>query len=325
MGQQTNVDAYQAYLKGRYHYFKMNPEDGARAKTYVEEAIALDPNYAPAHVLLARCYTGMASSQMTPGLEFIALAKSAAHRALELNEIDPGAHAVLSGMAGQYEYNWKEALRECQIALTCGPISSEDRALCALSPLFFRRRFDEAMAVVQPAIAADPLAPLPRLALAIALHATGSNERAIEEARRVLELREDLWLPFAVLGTIYTTQGRTQEAIAMFEKAVQLFPWNAPFIGLLAGLYARAGDRARAQSVLAPLDASGREIFRALGYAPFYILCSDWDRAADAFEKGMEARHPFTAQLAAAPFFEEFRKTPRGRAMLVKMNLADIV
>src|SRR5262249_2757114 len=42
MGQQTNIEAYQAYLKGRFHVLKFNPDDLARAQKYTEEAIALD-------------------------------------------------------------------------------------------------------------------------------------------------------------------------------------------------------------------------------------------------------------------------------------------
>jgi tetratricopeptide (TPR) repeat protein len=323
MGQQTNVEAYQAYLKARYHYFKLNPEDGAKAKACVDEAIALDPNYAPAQALLARCYSNLAATNMTPGLEMAALAKAAALKALELNEIDPGTHATLASLAGYYDYDWKEALRQCQTALTCGPISPEDRAGCALL-LSNRRRFEDALAVVQPAVAADPLSPLPRMALALTLLCTGAYDRSIEEANRLIELRDDFWPGYALLGQSCLCQGKTQDAIAAFEKGVQVAPWNIPFLGYLAGCYVRAGDQAHAQSTLAPLDASGRELFRALGYLPYYILCSDWEAAADAFEKGMEARHPITAGLAANPFFEEFRQTPRGRALLAKMHLDDI-
>jgi tetratricopeptide (TPR) repeat protein len=160
--------------------------------------------------------------------------------------------------------------------------------------------------------------------LASALHFQGFHDRALSEVRRVLEFQQDLWVPYAVLGAIYSVQGKTAEAIATHEKGVQVAPWNAPAIGMLSGMHARAGDYAAAEKALAPAQASPQPLFRALAYGVFYALGSEFERAADEFEKAVEARHPFMNQFAVSPVFADFLKHPRGRALLAKMNLADV-
>ena len=51
-----NVEAYNLYLKARYHFYKFTPEGMAKSKEYYEQAIALDPNYALAWYGLAAFY-----------------------------------------------------------------------------------------------------------------------------------------------------------------------------------------------------------------------------------------------------------------------------
>ncbi len=324
VGQPTNIDAYHAYLKSRYYFFKLNPEDLARSKAYADEAIALDPNYAPAHLALARYFGGVAGMGLKSSREMAALAKAAALKAVELNETESGAHVLLGQIAGSFEYDWKEALRRCGLALACEPVTPEDRAACGQFILIPLGRLDEAAAVVQKALTADPLSPLPHITLATVHMCRGSYDHAIEEVRRVLEIQEDFWVPHNLLGAIYTMKGMTREAITAFERAVQIAPWNGVLVGLLAGSYAKAGDRARGEALLARLDAPELAPSRSICYGMFHVLCSEFEPAADYFEQAVEARHPVAFILSFSPLFKTFRETPRGRALLQKMNLADV-
>jgi ABC-type Na+ efflux pump permease subunit len=79
-------------------------------------------------------------------------------------------------------------------------------------------------------------------------------------------------------------------------------------IGLLAANYVQAGDRARAQSLLAPLAIEGRTGARSMAFATFHAVCSEFE----------------LVEVSVWPFYAAFRKSPRGRAVLQKMNLADV-
>jgi TolB-like protein len=320
--QTVNVEAYHAYLKGRYHFLKLTPESVARGRACFDEAIALDPNYAPAHARLAHSLHATAYFGWKSPREVMPLAKAAALKALDLDEGEPDAQFVLAAVAGQFEYNWQEALRRCQLALACPAVPPDVGALCATFILLPLGRVDEAITVIQRSSIMDPLSPYPQQQLAAALAARGSDAQAIESLQRLLELHETFWAGYFFLGCIYTGRAMTQEAIASLEKCLQLMPSYPGTIGLLAGNYAQAGDRARAERLLAQLTTEGRTGARA--FATFHAVCSEFESAADYFEQAIEERDLTVIELGMWPFFAAFRKSPRGRAVLQKMNLADV-
>jgi tetratricopeptide (TPR) repeat protein len=153
------------------------------------------------------------------------------------------------------------------------------------------------------------------LALAYALAADGHSERAISELIRVTELHEDLFVGYMLLGMNYTHLGRTGDAIAALEKAVQRGPWHQPCKALLAWNYLQAGDRAKCEDLLSRLPAENR------GDWVFHILSGDFDRAATALERMIGIRAPGAILVNCAPIFEKFCQSPQGHAVLRKMNL----
>ena len=314
-GHAPNVEAYQAYLRGRHHLYPGSPEAIDRAKACFEEAIALDPHYAQAHAGLAECYVHIAMEQSSKSArELMPLAKAAALKAVELDGTKPEGHIWLARVAAQYDYDWTEALRQYRLALACGGVAPRERASSVIFILTPLGRLDEAIASAQEAVTADPLAAMPRAALAFALQAGGSHQSAIAELRRLIELHENYWLAYLYLGLNYTTLDMTSEAIAALEKAFQLAPWHGAAIAFLAWNYIRFGDRARAEDLLARTPAgSARD-------SVFYLLSSDFERSAAEFEKEIEARRPNAILLKCVPIFRSFCETPRGRALLQKMN-----
>jgi tetratricopeptide (TPR) repeat protein len=250
--------------------------------------------------------------------------KAAALRAVELHEKDPEAHAMLGVVAGAFDYDWWEALRQCRLALACEPASPTARQLCAQFILIPLRRFDEAIAILEPLLTVDPLSLLPRKTLADALFMGGSDrERAIEELRRLLELDDGFWLAHFALGNIYSARGMMQQAIAAYEKGLEIAPFP-PMIGRLASLYARGGDRARAEQVLGRLAAPKQANGRAKGYMFYHLDRSEFDQAAEYLHELIEAREPDVIWLGCNPSFGGFQEFPRFRALLQRMNLADV-
>ena len=52
----TQFAAYEAVLQGRYHFYRFDPSDQAKALEHFERAIAIDPQYAAAHIGIALNY-----------------------------------------------------------------------------------------------------------------------------------------------------------------------------------------------------------------------------------------------------------------------------
>ncbi|HEV2884302.1 MAG TPA: protein kinase, partial [Pyrinomonadaceae bacterium] len=91
----ANVEAYQLYLKGRYHVFKITPPEVQKGISFFQQAIAIDPAYALAYVGLAQAYRTLSLSFDMPATEGTLKAKAAAQRAVELDDTLSEAHAVL--------------------------------------------------------------------------------------------------------------------------------------------------------------------------------------------------------------------------------------
>ncbi|HYX71941.1 MAG TPA: TIR domain-containing protein, partial [Nitrososphaera sp.] len=90
-----NVEAYQLYLKGRYHAAKLKPQELLTGISYFQQAIAIDPNYALAYVGLAEAYRGFATGGEMPATEYAPQAKAAAQKAIEIDDALADAHAIL--------------------------------------------------------------------------------------------------------------------------------------------------------------------------------------------------------------------------------------
>lgn len=316
-----NMLAWNAFRKGCHHFDRLGPRDIERAEAYFKEAIQFDGDYTPAYVQLASCYHSNAVLYLKPARDVMPQAKAAALRAVKLDEREPGAQAALAAIAGPFDYDWREARRRCKLALAGESIATWSRFVCAYLVLIPLLRFDEAIAVLSSALAADPLSFLARLALASAYSALGSFDLAVEELNKLLEFQKDYWPAHWCLGLIYWRKEMPSKAVAAWTKCFELVPWYPPLIGCLAAAHARAGDRRVAENLLSALDAPELAHVGSVGYGWFHVLRSEFDAAADHFERVIEARDPNAVWFSSEPVFEEFRASVRGRTLLKRMNL----
>ncbi len=128
----ANIEAFQCYLKGLYWYQRYTPESLTKAKESFERALGHDPGYAPAHAGLAVFNYGLGTLGIKRMIEMTPLAKSAAEKALAIDETLSEAHSVLGLLAGSVEYDWKVAERHFQAALAVDPVPPLARVRYAL-------------------------------------------------------------------------------------------------------------------------------------------------------------------------------------------------
>jgi len=319
-----NLEAYHALLKARHAALLLTPETAQLGLAYADEAIALDSGYALAHSVRAQYLFGLAQIGRKPARETLPLARAAALRALELDDTLPEAHAVLAIIAAVIDYNWKEALHHYRISRIEDPNLATACAVIILLPL---GHVHEAIDLLEKAIARDPLfSSFPQTNLALTVAASGDYEGARKQLLRMLELHEKDFLGHLGLGMLYALQGMTRDAIATLEKGVKLAPWFPPLWGLLAANYQLAGNRIKAEALLMlPRMASvtGHPVVD-MARGIYHIAVGDLERAADLFGRAVEARHYAVLFVAWDPFYRDFRQTPRGSALLAKMNLVGI-
>ena len=116
-----NVEAYQLYLTGRYHWNKLTPPEITKSIEFFKKAIELDPTYALAYFGLADAYRSLAPTSEVPSKDTLPQAQAAATKALELDETLAEPHATLAFIHTWYDWDWSAAEREAKRAIELNP------------------------------------------------------------------------------------------------------------------------------------------------------------------------------------------------------------
>jgi serine/threonine-protein kinase len=318
----VNPAAYDAYLKGIY----LNKGTGAglstvqqqrKAKEYFEQAIQLDPNYAPAYAGLADYY--WSSLDLRP-VESMPKAKDNALKALELDNDLAQAHTELAAIHFYADWDWDGADKEFRHALALNPGDAEAHRYYSFF-LAAMGRADEAVAESQKALDLDPLSISTQVNAGFALYFTHQYDKAIDQCRRALELDPTSAGAYDCLGSSYLASGQYEQAIAAFQKAVSLSNNDAPRLVGLARAYAMADRRAEAQKI--------REQLRVLGtrqYVPTYYFAQidaalgKNDEALAALEKAYTERDVYMPWVNVDIAFDTLRADERFRALLQRIG-----
>jgi serine/threonine-protein kinase len=285
------LPAYEAYLKALYYMQKPTPHSMARAEECFEEAILLDPEFALAHSAFGNHFALLAIYGLLPAHEAMPRARIEARKALDIEPSLPEANALLGLVAALYDYDWSEAERHFKLAMASESVSAQVRHYYGFHYLFTIGRYEEAVEQQKRARKEDPLNLRDRASLAPALRAVGRGGEALIELHSILQLDENFWLTYFLMGIIHASQGNIADAAAYAEKAYSLAPWMTVNIGLLAAVLKRTGDVDRSAELLQKL-LPGDTYGAPLGLAHFYLYCEDVDQAIYWAEKAIEQRQP---------------------------------
>jgi Flp pilus assembly protein TadD len=316
-----NVEAYQLYLRGRYHWNKRTAEGLRQAVDYFQQAIDRDPNYALAYSGLADCYSNLQGYAGAPAREMRPRARAAALRALEIDDSLAEAHASL-GLIHYQSWQWAEAERELERAIELNPNYPSAHQWYSLL-LEVLGRFDEALSEGRRSQELDPLSPIINTNLARFYLVRGDPDAAISECRKVIEITPSFPQSHVILALAYQRQGRHEESIAELRQGVELSGrGHLPLCALGYG-YAVAGRRSEALAILKELEeryASGEVMGGMIAW--IYAGLGDRDRAFAALERELQDRGgTVTSAILIYPYFDTLRSDPRYAALLRQMGL----
>ena len=285
-GRGPSLPAYDAFLQGRHYLYRLTPESLSQSRRCFERAIALDPTLAMAHLGLSEYFftIGNISGQS----ESLPRARDSARRALELEPSTPQAHALLGMIASTYDFNWQEVDREFRLALAVEPVPPFVRDVYGAFYLLQVGRVEEGGAQIERALRDDPLNLMFRTQYGIFLLAAEQDEHAAALFLQVIESDPTYPLSCVWLSVTYALRGQLAEARHYAERAHALV--SSPlFLGTLAGIARRQGDRARSDDLIRLLherDQPGSSI----GLALYHLMCLEFDLALHRFEEAIARR-----------------------------------
>jgi adenylate cyclase len=315
----VNPEAYEAYLKGRFHWYKLSREHLDTALKYFQVSLERDPRDPLAYVGIAGVWCSRGDCGLVPPHEAFPKAQAAALKAIELDDSLSEAHISL-GNFRCYEWDWNGAVKEYQRAIELTPNSADahffysdlllslqrpdewkvhvERAL-ELDPLnfffqcfygwhlFYLCRYDEAIVELHKALKTEPNLPAAHLRLWGALYGKGVYEEAAAEAKTFFEVLGDKEVVQALqrgyIDTGYSGAMRlAAETLSERSDLTYVQPTQ------IARLYAHAGDKGHAL---------------------------EW------LEKAYEERLPAMVHLGVDPDWSSLRGEPRFQDLMRRLNL----
>ena len=319
---QPKPSAYEAFLKARYYMGQLLPEALSRTRVLLDQAIALDPGFALARQQLSHYYLLQALWGGRPAHDTMPQARVSALEALACDPLLPEAHAILGVVAGLYDYDWTEQDRRFQLALAREPVSSDVDAHYGVHCLLLTGRPAGAATAMKRALESDPLNLVLRVQRAICLDASGEIDAADAELRQVLELNDQCGPAVEWLAVHGACGGKWQEASRHAERVFAMAGQQTRFAGLLAGVLHRAGDRDRANRLMAALG--GGEAYGApVEFMFFNLLQSRLGEAAAWAERAIEQRDGYLLVLLSTRVGTALRSSPHWPRLARLLNLPE--
>jgi serine/threonine-protein kinase len=318
-----NVEAYNLLLRGRHCVLRGTAEAVAKGREYLEQAIALDPDYALAYAGMAEYYWTSAFWGFRDPKQLLPKAKSAAMEAVGRDDTLAEGHALSGILRGTGDFDWVGAEQEFRRALELNPASPMVRHNYGFFFLRSMGRLDEALSEVRRAVDLDPLSAMYNTCLAYLHYARGQYDLAIAQQRRAMDLDPGWYVPHWLLAIQYEHMRMFEEAIASARKACELSGRNAVTVGILALGYGLAGRPSEARALLEELTTLRRTTYvPPFAMAAVYRGLGEANQALEWLEKGVEERDPIVVTgLRSEPRYIPFYGHPRYHALLHKMNL----
>jgi adenylate cyclase len=316
-----NLEAYQAYLKGRHFLSRRTETTLRQAIEQLRKAVTADPAFAQAWAGLADAYALLPSYSATPALEAYAEARAAAGRALALDPELGEAHAAL-GFAAAQEWHWEEAEAEYRRALELSPGYAIAYHWYGLF-LRGRGRTEEALAALAHALELDPVSLPVHMAIGVGLIGERRFDEAIDVFRKVIEMDPGYVNAHHNLANPYLCQRRFEDALAEWETVSRLDPEKLPsdLVAEVREGYALGGERGFWEAYFEGLRS--RPTVWARGF-DMPLACAQLGRMDEAFaqiDKLLSERSPLANQVPVDPLFDPLRSDPRWEKVLERLGL----
>jgi serine/threonine protein kinase/TolB-like protein/Tfp pilus assembly protein PilF len=313
-----NPQAYDLYLTGMFYQRKGGSENTRKALEYLNQAVALDPNFALAFARMTPNYLNLVLFSALDPKEALPKAKAASLKALELDDTLADAHNGLANVR-RFEWDWSGAENECKRAIELDSNNAGVHFNYALH-LMNAGRLTEALAEIGRAEELDPLTSLKGFEAVVTFYMRRYDE-AVPALQNVIKLQPDFSNAHLFLGFAYEEKGMYAEAINEIQKAASIAGETTSYLIYLGHAYAMSGKRDEALAILNKLKTTKEHVSPAeLGI--FYAGLGDKEAAFQALERAYSVHDPQMQYLKVLPHYDPLRSDPRFTDLLRRVGLA---
>jgi TolB-like protein len=326
-----NNEAYQLYLKGRYHWNKREIKEFQKAVEFFNQAIAKDPGYALAYSGLADSYSLFEAYGDFQAKDYLPLAKHAALKALELDPNLAEAHASHGKAIFYWDYDWAGAEKAFKRAIELDPKYATAR-LWYGEVLSLSGRHEEAIGEISKAVELEPFSMITNRELVKHLVYAKRFDEALAQNKRVNELFPNEQRFHYENGLIFVSQEKYPQAFEEYWLSAkadkELEPKELEEMrdayekGGWGGFQKKAHDRLL-KSINDDLAKDKNKYIAAINYATAYGYVEDREKTIEYLNKALEERSMAMLYLKVTPHYLFLRDDPRFQELLKKVGLPE--
>lgn len=317
-----NLAAHNLYLQGRYHLNQRTEQGLMKAVEFFDKAIGEDPRYAPSYSGLADAHGLLAHYGVLAPAEICTKAASNAAWAVLLDDESAEAHASLAHVKATQDWDWRGAEREFQRSITLNPRYATAHHWYAMSCLVPLARLDEALDELQQAQALDPVSSIISRDLAVTYYYKRDFELALEQCDHTIEQNPHFAAAYWTLGLVQDERKDFEEAIAAFQRAIQLSPPSPRIQGALGRTFARAGKPRQAHKILDELqEQSKKRYVSPFELASIYFALSQLEQGFQWLTKAFQDRCFELVAVKVDPKFDAVASDPRFAMLFSQLGL----
>jgi adenylate cyclase len=322
-----NTQAHQLYLKGKYLWTKFFAPGYERVRDYFQQAIDLDPLYAPAYAGLSLYHSFGAANGILPPDENWPSAERAVQEALRLDDTLAEAYNALAAVELYYKRDWPAAKRAFRRGMNLDPNFADIPHHYALTLAVFRRN-DEAVIQMERAAQLNPFFPGLSLHCGRLFFFLRDYDRALTEFAKTLDLHPSYATAHEWFGDALEKQGLESEAVTQWASALTLNGAREHAV-LLERTYAASGFQAAihvlAEKQLEQLNkrAARGEYVPGIRYLLTYVRLGDKEQAFAWLAKAMEERNYFAFEIRINPILDPLRSDARFEALMQKLPASE--
>jgi len=313
-------EAYQLYLQGRHQWNQRTLEGLQLAIDLFQQAIQKDPRFALAYAGQADAYAQLADFNVLPAREVLPKLRTAAAKALELDDRLAEAHTSLAWLKF-HEWDWNGAETEFKRAIELNASYPTAHVwygeyLTALS------RFDQAADQMKAAFDTSPMLPAVNLAIAGSLYYARQYPQAVEQCQKTLALDSGFVPALSLLARAYVQQRSIAPALAEFQKALDASGGDTNELAAQGYGYAAARQEREARKVIEELkQRSGQTYVQPLWIAAIHLALGEKDQAFDRLQAAFDDKSVGLVFLKVDPEFDPVRGDARLTSLLQRMGL----
>ena len=311
--------AYEAYIIGMSHLYKLTAHDLDQALRYFELAIELDPDYAPAYTGMVMVWGGRIQQGLMPMRDAALLLDSLMDRAIAVDSTLIEVNYTIALASTWGEWNWAKAGSAFKRAIEIDPNHAGVRAYYSLY-LNIVGKPEAGMTQIERALSLDPFNPLFQAFYAMDLNFVRKFDEAIDLLTQTLEKSPSEAVALSTLRAAYHNNKQFDDAYRVFVRSYEVRSDTSAVRALHSGFEKGGYQQALISLAEFLIGRSAEEYVTPFQIGTLYTRAGDTDKAIEYLYRAYEEHDPNIPHINIDPIFDDLKKESRFRELINKMN-----